>query len=150
MVPPHKQAYKRYIRASITQYWTVKLSNTATNKPSLYLLRTPSLTLGNCPHPIWTTCSHPYQARVATIQTKMLLSTYRSCYHTRHWQGYSGAYQLPNCGSFPGDLHMFKSCPFLAPAVKQYSVKAKDSLLSYPYLRTLFSRKLAQSPVPSH
>ena len=113
---------------------------------SLKYMRPLSIPLGARPHPIFTSCSTPYQVCIACIQAKMLVGTYRSCYHVRHWQHSSGACKLPNCNQYPGDLlHIFKSCPYLKPMVQKYLPIAKDCLNSFPFLRTLFSKNLAPS-----
>ena len=68
----------------------------------------------------------------------------------RHWQHSSGACKLPNSDQFSGDLlHIFKSCPFLKPTVQKYLPIAKNSLQSYPFLRSLFSRNLANNTAAS-
>jgi len=87
--------------------------------------------------------------RIAAIQLKMIAGTYRSCYHIRHWQHNSGACLLPGCQFFPGDVpHLFKACPFLAPTLNAATLKAIDSLLNFPFLRSFFSWKLTQAPIP--
>ena len=119
MVPPNKVPFKNYVHASILSFWSDKLTNRASNMPSFKLLRPLSLSLGHGPHPIITTCKTPCHVQVACIQAKMLVGTYRSCYHVRHWQHATGSYKLPEFVQFPGDLlHMFKTYPFLAPTVK--------------------------------
>ena len=130
----------------ISSYWSEQLSAKATIMSSLQLLKTQSLPLGRGPHPMFTTCHSPHQARIATIQAKMISGTYRTCYQSQHWQHTTGACLLPNCGVYPGDLlHLFKSCSFLSDTIKEYLIKAKDSLSSFPYLHSLFSRKMAVS-----
>ena len=113
---------------------------------SLKLMRPLSIPLGTGPHPIFTSCSTPYQVHIACIQAKMLVSTYQSCFHIRHWQHSPGACKLPNCNQYPGDLlHIFKSCSYLKPIVLKYLSIAKDCLNSFPFLMTLFSQNLAPS-----
>ena len=84
LVPPHREAYKWMVKTHIINYWTTKLSNLAANKPSLALLKTPSLSLGAGPHPVWSTCWVPQHVRIAAIQAKFMVGTYGSYYHTRH------------------------------------------------------------------
>ena len=114
LVPPNKGLYKKMVCDSITLYWTQRISTKASTMTSLKLMRPLSIPLGSRPHPIFSTCSSPHQFHIACIQAKMLVGTYRSCFHVRHWQHSTGACKLPDCGQYPGDLlHIFKSCPFL-------------------------------------
>ena len=134
----------------ISEHWTNKLSIKASTMPNLQLLRSTSLPLGLRPHPIFTTCQTPPQVRISIIQAKMLSGIYRSCYHSRHWQHNTGVCLLPDCGHYPGDLlHLFKSCLYLTPTVKEHTVKANEFLSTYPFLMSLFSRKLAHPSISS-
>ena len=116
LVPPNKVAFKSMVKKYVCDYWTIKFCQEAALLPSLSNFRPASLSLGRGPHPIWVSCPTPHAVRVSIVQVKMLVGTYRSCYHARRWQRTSGACRLPGCGAFPGDVaHMFTSCPFLAP-----------------------------------
>ena len=146
LVPPNKIPFKTYVCDKITAYWTQILHNKASTMASLRLMLPLSMSLDSGPHPIFSTCTSPYQVHVACIQAKMLVGTYQSCYHARHWQHSSGACNLPDCNQFPGDLfHLFKSCPYLKPIISKFLPIAKEVLASYPFLRTLFSRKMASN-----
>ena len=85
----------------IYEYWTNKLSESAGNYPSLKYLRIGSLALGHGPHPIFTSYSTPHDVRVSIIYAKMILGTYCSCWHVRHWQHVTGQCLLPGCGHLP-------------------------------------------------
>lgn len=147
LVPPSKLSYKQLVYVQITKFWTDKYINSCTNLPSLKFFRPASLSLGHGPHPLFTSCRHPHDVRVATIQAKMLCGTYRSCWHSHHWQRSTGRCLLPNCGQLPGDTaHLFTSCTFLRDTISQACQSAKKALEPYPFLHSLFSRKILSDP----
>ena len=89
----------------------------------------------------------PHQVRIATIQAKMLVGTYCSCYHARHWQHSTGACRLPQCGAFPGNLeHLFTACPFLSEVVGSAVQKASSFLSVKPNLQALLCNRMALPP----
>ena len=149
LVPPSKSGFKRLVFSQITKFWASKYIEACSNFPSLKFLRPLSLPIGHGPHPLFTSCSQPHDVRVAFIQAKMLVGTYHSCWHVRHWQQATGQCLLPNCGQLPGDTtHLFTSCPFLRETVTQAIQTAKQTLQPYPHLLSLFSTKLLLDSLP--
>ena len=103
--------------------------------------------LGIRPCPLWSSCVSYKAVRAATIQAKMLVGTYRFCYHVCFWQHTSGACLLPWCVVFPGDvLYLFSSWSYLEDMLVASVTHACALLATYVPLVDLFHNKFVSSP----
>ena len=76
--PPSKLQFKKMIKASVTNYWEIKLRGEASFLDSLQFFKPNFMSLGR-PHPLWTTCrSDPYEVSKAVQQARFLSGGYRS------------------------------------------------------------------------
>ena len=53
--PPSKLQFKKMVKASVTNYWEIKLRGEASFLDSLQFFKPNFMSLGR-PHPLWTTC----------------------------------------------------------------------------------------------
>ena len=91
--PIKKEAFMKFCKLKVHEYWHLKLSKAA-NLPSLQYLQPHFLSL-SLPHPIWTSLDgNPYQAKAARIQSLFLTGRYRSERLCRFWSSNREGYCL--------------------------------------------------------
>ena len=110
--PPSKLQFKKMVRASVTNYWEIKLRGEASFLDSLKFFKPNFMSLGR-PHPLWTTCrSDPYEVSKAVQQARFLSGRYRSESLARHWSQNGNGYCLSETcqGEIEDTKHILLHC----------------------------------------
>ena len=81
--PPSKEAYKKLVRARVTDYWECRLRDEAKSLSSLTYFKPGHMSL-KFPHPMFTTATTPYESCKAVVQARMVSGRYRTEELCRH------------------------------------------------------------------
>ena len=138
--PIKKEAFGKFCRLKVHEYWHLKLSKEA-NLSSLQYLHPGFLSL-SLPHPIWTSLDgNPYQAKAARIQSLFLTGRYRSERLCRFWSSNREGYcLLSTCNSkelYEDIEHILLRCRGLTDERRRLQLFTTNYVSDKPVLRKI-------------
>ena len=138
--PIKKEAFMKFCKLKVHEYWHLKLSKAA-NLPSLQYLQPHFLSL-SLPHPIWTSLDgNPYQAKAARIQSLFLTGRYRSERLCRFWSSNREGYcLLSTCNNeqlYEDIEHILLGCRGLTDERRRLKLFTTEYVSDKPVLKTI-------------
>ena len=116
--PPPKLQLKCLIKKRVLSYYHRTLVSSSKLKSSLRFIKGDFLTLGQGPHPIWSSCKGSDSSiKAAIVHAKIFSGRYRDDHYlSKYSPDYDGSCSMPGCSSPVGDwVHWLSfKCSYLS------------------------------------